>query len=245
MSKGGHTIAESLADVRAKVSRAAAGAGRKAEEVTVLAVTKEVSVEGIAEAFEADQRVFGENYVQEASAKISELHALGITPQFHLIGPLQRNKAGHAVALFELIHSVDRLSLAEEIAKRAAQSGKVQRALIQVNISGEKTKSGISPGELCAFFKQAVTHPSIRWEGLMCIGTYAELGSPNAAQRKEYELMASLRSQVEKEFGIWFPCLSMGMSNDYELAIECGATIVRVGTAIFGERKNTVQELLL
>jgi PLP dependent protein len=220
----------SLARVRERIAASCARAGRDPADVTLVAVTKTVPVERILEAEELGQRVFGENRVQEALGKIPEV---GPDARWHLVGHLQRNKARHAVGAFELIHSVDGVPLAVEIDRRAAAMGMVQRVLVQVNLSLEATKSGAEEGAVHALLESVLRLDHLDPRGLMTIPPAA---SDPEASRPWFSRLRSLRDEARERFGRDFPDLSMGMTDDFEVAIEEGATLVRVGRAIFGER---------
>jgi pyridoxal phosphate enzyme (YggS family) len=226
------TVAENLNAVGERIAKAAARVGRDPASITLVAVTKTMPVERIREAIEAGHRVFGENRVQEAQDKVQ---ALGRDVQWHLIGHLQRNKVRFVCDLFDLIHSVDSLPLAQEIDRRAAQRGVVMPILIQVNIGDETTKSGVALPDTLPLVQSvaALSHVTVR--GLMCIPPALE--DPEAVR----PYFAQLRALAEKIAQAHLPNvamteLSMGMSHDFEVAIEEGATLVRVGSAIFGPR---------
>lgn len=219
-------IFERIRDVLKRISHAALRAGRSPDEVTLVAVTKGVSVEAINEALEAGLRVFGENRVQETLKKQKELVSKNII--WHMIGHLQRNKARQAVGLFDLIHSVDSLALSEAINRYAAAIDKTQRILIEVKLSPEPSKTGISKEHLPELISEVSGMPNLRLEGLMTMPPY----SPEPEHSRPY--YRELRG-LAKEFGL--KELSMGMSGDFEVAIEEGATMVRVGSAIFGGRR--------
>jgi len=207
--------------------------GRSPEEVKLVAVTKTVDLERIQAAILSGVRVFGENYIQEAREKIS---AIAKPVEWHFIGHLQRNKAKYAVKLFDMIETVDNIKLAAELQKRAEKLSKVQPVLVQVNISGEETKSGISPTELPELLKFMTKSTSLEFKGLMTMPPYFE--DPENA-RPYFVRLRELRDEMKNRFpNLSFEELSMGMSGDFAVAIEEGATIVRVGTAIFGERKS-------
>ena len=227
------SIAANFDRVRLRIATACAEAGRAVSEVTLVAVSKTKPVEAIREAISVGQRVFGENYVQEAVAKGG---LLGGSWEPHLIGPLQRNKAKAAVGLFSLIHSVDRVELAVEIDKIAAARGIVQEVLIQVNVSGEASKAGIAPDLLLPLLDQLGELPGLRLRGLMCIGRFLPEGIQSAERRAEFGALRALRDRASAHLGSPLPHLSMGMSDDFALAIAEGATLVRVGSALFGER---------
>ena len=200
----------------------------------LLVVTKTVGASAIREAVDSGMRVFGENRVQEARKKIlsDEIRAMPEKLEWHLIGRLQKNKAKDAVQLFEVIHSVDSIELAEELDRQAEKFGKTQRVLIQVKLSEEETKSGVAEERLHELLGRIVQLKHLRLEGLMTIPPYQE----NVQGVLPYfRRLRELRDEAEKA-GFRLPELSMGMSHDYEAAIEEGATMVRIGTAIFGER---------
>lgn len=209
-------------------------AGRNPEEIQLVAVTKTVPPEKIIEAVQAGLRVFGENRIQEARQKIPEITEMyrGSNISWHMIGPLQRNKAKYAVRLFDLIHSVDSLELALEIDRCARNLGKIQDILIEIKLSHEETKHGIAPEQLPELLDKAFTLKNINIKGLMTMPPYSE----DPEQSRPY--FRRLRELLEeaRQNGFDIRELSMGMSGDFEVAIEEGATIVRIGRAIFGER---------
>ncbi|MBD3849204.1 YggS family pyridoxal phosphate-dependent enzyme [Bosea sp. SSUT16] len=213
-----------LEAIRASVARAARDFGRKPQSVTLIAVSKTKPAEQIAEVLEAGQRVFGENYVQEAKAKWPALKARFPDAELHMIGPLQSNKAREAVELFDAIHSLDRESLAKELAREIARAGRAPRLFVQVNTGEEPQKGGIAPGETDAFLARCRDVHGLAIEGLMCIPPEAEPPSPHFALLAKIAARNGLKG------------LSMGMSADYEAAIQLGATHVRIGSAIFGAR---------
>lgn len=213
-----------LAETKAAIARTARDFERKPDEVTLIAVSKTMPQEAILPALEAGQRVFGENYVQEAKAKWPALRERFPDVEIHMIGPLQSNKAREAVALFDAIHSLDRESLAKELSREIARSGKAPRLFVQVNTGEEPQKGGIAPGEVDAFLALCRDHHGLVIEGLMCIPPADEPPSPHFALLAKIAARNGLRG------------LSMGMSADYEAAIQLGATHVRVGSAIFGAR---------
>ena len=218
------TTTERLAAVRAAIARAARDVGRASAAVALVAVSKTIPAEGLLPALEAGQRLFGENYVQEAREKWPPLRERYPDVELHLVGPLQSNKAREAVALFDVIHSLDRLSLAAALAKECARSGRRPRFLVQVNTGGEAQKAGLAPSLLSAFLAECRDTHGLVIEGLMCIPPADE--PPSA----HFGLLAKLAD----ENGL--TTLSMGMSADFPAAIQLGATHVRVGTAIFGSR---------
>ena len=226
------TVADNLSAVKERIAKAAARVGRDPEGITLVAVTKTVPAERIREAIAAGHRVFGENRVQEAQGKVE---ALGRDVQWHLIGHLQRNKVKPACALFDLIHSVDSLPLAQDINARAARHGIVMPVLIQVHIGDEATKSGAAASETLALVRQVAGLSHVVIRGLMCVPPAVEIAEHARPSFIE------LRTLAEQIAAARIPTvsmaeLSMGMSHDFEVAIEEGATMVRVGSAIFGAR---------
>jgi len=227
-------LLEKASAVFKRMSHAAMRAGRRPEEVRLVAVTKTVGVEEIKQALDVGLRMFGENRVQEAKEKISNLKSeiSNAKIEWHMIGHLQSNKVRPAVQLFDLVHSVDSAGLAEEINKEAARIGKVQRVLIEVKLSEEATKSGISEPELSALIEKVAKLGNLKLEGLMTMPPFFD--EPERA-RPYFKRLRELRDALAEK-GFSLPELSMGMSGDFDVAIEEGATLVRVGTAIFGER---------
>ncbi|QFU14980.1 YggS family pyridoxal phosphate-dependent enzyme [Microvirga thermotolerans] len=215
---------EGLGQVRAGIARAAADYGRDPASVTLVAVSKTFPAEAVEPVLAAGQRVFGENYVQEAKAKWPALRERYPGVELHLIGPLQSNKAKEAVQLFDAIHTLDRPSLAEALAKEIARQGRAPRLLVQVNTGEEPQKGGVMPAEADAFIEACRTRWGLIVEGLMCIPPADEPPSPHFA----------LLRRIAARHGL--ATLSMGMSADYDAAIQMGATHVRVGSAIFGAR---------
>ena len=218
------SVADRLAAVKNRIAAAARAAGRDAAAVTLVAVSKTHDAAAVSAAIAAGQRVFGENRVQEAQGKYPALKAAHQDLVLHLIGPLQTNKVKDAVALFDVIESVDRPKLAEALAREMERTGRRPRCLIQVNTGEEPQKAGVLPAEADAFIKECRERLHLPVEGLMCIPPFDQEPSPHFALLRE---MARRHGLAE---------LSMGMSADYEIAIRLGATHVRVGTAIFGER---------
>jgi pyridoxal phosphate enzyme (YggS family) len=225
-------VAQNLALVNRRLADAAQRAGRDPAEVRLVAVSKKVAAARLSQAVAAGQRRFGENYVQEAKGKIA---ALGPGLSWHLIGSLQTNKAKEAVALFDLIHSVDRLKLAQALESAAARLGKVQAVLIQVSLAGEASKSGAAPEAVPELLKAMAGLPHLKVAGLMTMPPW--FADPEAA-RPFFRALRELRDRMRDLVGLPLPELSMGMSGDYEVAVAEGATLVRVGTAIFGARLN-------
>ncbi len=239
-------LIENASNIFKKISHAAMAAGRCPDEVRLIAVTKTVAAETLKEAIDAGLRIFGENRVQEARDKISVLK-FEVTPpapplikggtiggvEWHLIGHLQKNKAKYAVRLFDLIHTVDSVELAEEINRQAEKIGKIQRILVQVKLSGEEKKHGISEAELLQLLDKIKGLSHLRLEGLMTMPPHFE--EPELG-RKYFRRLREIKCNAEAK-GYSLPELSMGMSDDFQIAIEEGSTMVRIGAAIFGERK--------
>jgi len=212
------------------MERAARRVGRDPGEIKLVAVSKTVEPARIKEAIEAGVSILGENYVQEAQKKIEEI---GQPVSWHFIGHLQSNKSKYAVRLFDTIHSLDSISLAEELNRRAEQADRRVRVLIEVNLSGEETKFGTDEEKIWNLAKRILHLDRLSFEGLMTMPPYFD--SPEMS-RPYYVKLREVKERLVKE-GIPVTDLSMGMSNDFEIAIEEGATYVRVGTAIFGARK--------
>lgn len=227
-------IAEALKKVQTQIDHAAIRSGRNPADIKLVAVTKTVNVSEIIEAIQAGVSILGENRVQDARKKIEshELRVMGGKIEWHLIGNLQKNKARYSVELFDLIHSVDSVALAEEINSHARKIEKKQRVLVQVKLSDELTKHGISDNDLMYLLSKIQSMECLKLEGLMTMPPYFE--DPEKARPYFRRLKQLADKVVEKGFTL--NELSMGMSNDFEVAIEEGATLVRVGTAIFGER---------
>ncbi len=223
-----------LAQIRQSIASAARRAGRDPAEIELVAVSKTQPVEAIREAIRAGVTRFGENKVQEGRMKIE---ALG-RGRWNLIGHLQTNKAKDAVRLFDSIDSVDRLELAEELNRRAEPLGKIQNVLLQVNIARESTKFGCTPEEARALAEAINALPRLALGGLMTIAPY----SPEPEKsRPHFAALRELRDKIQGDTGLQLPTLSMGMSGDFEVAIEEGSTSLRLGTALFGERLKLKQ----
>jgi len=222
---------EILGEVRGKIAAACARAGRNPDDVEIVAVTKTHGAEVVDEAWRAGLGIVGENKVQEAAWKKP---ASVSGPQWHLIGHLQSNKVRAALELFDFIHSVDSAKLADRLNFVADELGLRPRILIEVNVSGEKSKSGMKPEEVRPTLRHiAEVCPRLTVEGLMTMAPFSE--DPEDA-RPYFRALRELRDACEQELGIGLPRLSMGMSGDYEVAVEEGATWVRLGTVLFGER---------
>jgi PLP dependent protein len=228
-------FAENLDSIRRRIAAACARAGRVENSVTLLAVSKTHPPETIRAAVDAGQLLFGENKIQEAKAKIPLCPGKA---RWLFIGHLQSNKVRDAVELFEMIQGVDSLAIAREISKRAEQAAKTMPILLEVNVAGEGSKFGYAPEKLLAELSELNALPRIEIHGLMAIPPYAAV--PEKA-RSYFQKLRELKLQCEQILGVSLPHLSMGMSGDFEVAIEEGATIVRVGTALFGERLSSVR----
>lgn len=228
-------LAARAAEVRDRVARAAARAGRDPSTITLVAVTKTVPAGVVRAAHALGFSVFGENRVQEAQAKIGELGREGM--RWELIGRLQSNKAARAVELFDRVQSVDSVRLTGMLDAQAAKRGSTLPVLLEVNIAGEESKSGFAPGELMEAARAVAALPHLRPEGLMTVAPLTERAEDvRPVFRRMRELRDALRGAVPLGPGGGWDALSMGMSDDFEVAIEEGATIIRLGRALFGER---------
>jgi len=226
-------VAAALERVRERIGAAAERAGRDPGDVTLVAVSKAHPVPLIREAIAAGQQDFGENRVQEAVAKYKEL---GTQVRWHFVGRLQRNKIRHLVGWVDLIHSLDRPELAAEIGSRMAVTGAIQEVLAEVNVSRDRGRGGVMPEDLTSLLKSVASVPGVQVTGLMAMAPI--VGSPEDA-RPYFRQVARLRDEAARDFPeLGIHHLSMGMSQDYEIAIEEGATLVRVGEAIFGHRSG-------
>ena len=223
-------IGQRLERVRSQIVEAAKKCGRSPEEVELVAISKTHDAEKVRAAMDAGQRVFGESRVQEARAKIPLLPS---NTRWHFVGRLQKNKIRHALPLFELFHSVDSFELARDMNRIAEEEGLHPRVLLEVNVAGEGSKIGFAPDSVRANMEKLLELPRLSIEGLM---TIPPLAAEAEASRKYFSALRDLRDQISKEFQVNLPQLSMGMSDDFGVAIEEGATLVRVGTAIFGQR---------
>ena len=225
-------VARHLDEVRQRIAKAAADASRDVSAVSLLAVSKTFPAEDVRAAFNAGQRAFGENYVQEAVAKIAELADLRSQIEWHFIGPLQSNKTKVVAENFDWVHSVDRLKIAERLSDQRGDNQAALNVCLQVNVSGEASKSGVTPDGTLALARAVAVLPRLRLRGLMAIPEPAStLDEQRAPHRQLREIMNTLRAE-----GLELDTLSMGMSADIEAAILEGATMVRIGTAIFGAR---------
>jgi PLP dependent protein len=219
-----HDAAVALANVRREIEAGCRKASRDPSSVTLVAISKTFAADAIEPVIAGGQRVFGENRVQEAKAKWPPLKARHSGLELHLVGPLQSNKAKEAVALFDCVHTVDRPAICEALAKEIARQGKGPRLLVQINTGAEPQKAGVLPEAADDFLRRCRTEYGLAIEGLMCIPPFEESPAPHFA----------LLAKIAARNGL--KLLSMGMSADFPLAIEFGATHVRVGTAIFGAR---------
>lgn len=225
------TIAENLREVEERIARAAERSGRRAGEIRLVAVSKTQPLEAIREALAAGAREIGENYVQEAEGKLPALAGEPVVR--HFIGHLQKNKAGKAAALFDLVQTVDSAELAQALGRRALGVGKVLDILIEVNISGEASKFGVAPERAVDLAAEVAVVPGIRLQGLMGIGP---LAPGEDAARNSFRRLASLFERLPPEHR---QVLSMGMTGDFETAIAEGSTMLRIGTGIFGARRSS------
>jgi len=226
-------IEERLAQVRGRIAAAARKAGRKPEDIELVAVTKTHPPEALQEALAAGQSLFGENRVQEARAKMPLVSSRA---RWHFIGHLQKNKVRQALPVFEMLHSIDSLDLARDVQRIADEDGQRPRVLLEVNVAGEGSKFGFKPAALESELETLIGEmPRLEVLGLMAIPPFAPTPEDS---RPYFAMLRNLRDKLQEKLRVGLPELSMGMSGDYEIAIEEGATLVRVGTAIFGERKG-------
>jgi PLP dependent protein len=223
-------IADNLEEVLSRITAAAQRSGRRAAEIQLIAVSKKQDAEKVRALFDAGQAIFGESRVQEARAKIPLLPS---AVRWQFIGHLQKNKIRHALPLFELFHSVDSVALARDMDRIAEEEGLRPRVLLEVNVAGEGSKIGFAPAALREQMEELLQLSRLEIGGVMTIPPLA----PTAEEsRRFFVMLRELRDELQHEFQVQLPELSMGMSSDYEVAIEEGATMVRVGTALFGGR---------
>jgi len=236
------TISDRLRLVKQRIAAAAKAAGRDPAAVSLLAVSKTWGLDAVREAAAAGQRAFGENYVQEGADKVEALRAMSLEElgpgepvlEWHFIGPLQSNKTRRVANAFDWVHSIDRLKIAERLADQRAADLAPLKVCIQVNVSAEESKSGVAPAQLSALAHAVAALPRLQLRGLMCI---PEPSADPAVLRARFALLRELQAALVAD-GLALDTLSMGMSQDIELAVAEGATIVRVGSAIFGERSR-------
>lgn len=219
-----------LADVRARIAAACEKAHRNVSDVEIIGVTKTFGPDAVRDAWESGIHIMGENRVQEAAAKIPECVS---GPEWHLIGHLQKNKIRPALELFTYFHSVDTIQLLEHIIRIVDETGAKPHILLEVNVSGESSKFGLKPDSVPEVIERALSANSITLEGFM---TMAPVVPDKELARPVFAKLRECRDMWEEEFGASFPRLSMGMSGDFEVAVEEGATWVRIGTALFGDR---------
>jgi PLP dependent protein len=230
------SITENLERVREQIAQAAGKTGRAVEDTELVAISKTHDAVKVREAIEAGQTLFGESRVQEARVKIPELPS---NLRWHFVGHLQKNKIRHALPLFELIHSVDSLGLAQDINRIAEEDGLHPRVLLEVNVAGEGSKFGFTPEKLREDLENLLALPRLSILGVMTIPPIADEAE---ASRKYFVELRELRDRLQTEFHVDLAQLSMGMTQDFAIAVEEGATLVRVGTAIFGERSRPKRE---
>jgi pyridoxal phosphate enzyme (YggS family) len=232
------TVASRLQAVKVRITRAARSVNRQPNEITLLVASKTHPAERVREAWLAGQTIFGENYLQEALAKMPVLADLPI--QWHFIGPIQSNKTKRITENFAWVHSVDRIKIADRLAKDRPESLPALQICLQVNVSGEDSKSGVAPEELAHLAAHVVRLPRLKLRGLMAV---PELTTATALQRSQFHMLWELFDRLKRD-GYELDTLSMGMSEDMDIAIAEGATMVRVGTAIFGPRRYPIPEEL-
>ncbi len=225
-------LATALTRVRENIARAAAKSGRRPEEVELVAISKTHPPEAVHAVADEGQALFGESRVQEARAKIPLLPG---RLRWHFIGHLQKNKIRAALPMFELFHSVDSLDTARQFQRIAEEDGVRPKVLLEINVAGESSKFGFSPAAVRPAVEELLTLDRLEIAGLMTMAPYAEEAEHS---RKYFQELRELRDELERDAGIGLPQLSMGMSGDYEVAVEEGATLVRVGSAIFGTRSG-------
>ncbi|MDQ5987713.1 MAG: Pyridoxal phosphate homeostasis protein [Syntrophus sp. SKADARSKE-3] len=226
------TIRDNIDAVRKRIEAAAVRSGRPVSAVRLMAVTKTVDDRRILEAVNAGVQILGENYVQEAKRKIEQM---GRIVEWHFIGHLQTNKAKYAARLFDMVHSIDRPEVAEELNKRCAIENRIMKILIEVNVSGEATKRGVDPDSVLPLIEIITPLSNLSIQGLMTMAPWSDKAED---ARPYFIALRKLRDSIREMniSGIAMAELSMGMSGDYEVAVEEGATILRIGSSIFGER---------
>jgi pyridoxal phosphate enzyme (YggS family) len=232
------TIASRLQAVHDRIATVAQSIGRQPGEITLLAASKTNPAERLREAYQAGQKIFGENYLQEALAKMQHLTDLPI--EWHFIGPIQSNKTRRIAENFSWVHSVDRIKIADRLSKDRSESLPPLQICLQVNVSGELSKSGVAPGDLGHLAAHVIRLPRLKLRGLMAV---PELTTATALQRSQFHMLWELFDRLKRD-GYALDTLSMGMSEDMDIAIAEGTTMVRVGTAIFGPRRYLIPEEL-
>ncbi|MGH7740483.1 MAG: YggS family pyridoxal phosphate-dependent enzyme [Candidatus Eiseniibacteriota bacterium] len=230
-------LRQRLERLRGRMADAARRAGRDPSGVRLIGASKTVAAEVLIEAVRCGLMDLGENRVQEAEAKIDRVLAAseGVRPRWHLIGPLQSNKAARAARQFDRVHSIDRPEIAHALARHAAAAGRRLPVLVEVNVSGESSKFGVAPTQLDALVREVAACRELTLDGLMTLGPRPQ---PGTDARPAFARLRELRDRAEQAAGVRLAELSMGMSGDFEAAIEEGSTMVRVGTALFGARSN-------
>ena len=227
-------IKTNFEQIKIRVHDAAIKYGRNPDEITIVAVTKTQTANIIKAGIDAGITVFGENYAQELKEKNDLLGGNAKKVQWHFIGHLQTNKVKFIIPFVNMIHSVDSHHLAEEISQQAQKNNRTIEVLLQVNTSGEESKSGCVPGNIYTFAKDVINIPNLDVKGLMTIGSFTD---DEIQIRKEFRMLRSIKDELNNNYGlIQFKHLSMGMTGDFEIAIEEGSTFIRIGTAIFGQR---------
>ena len=224
------SIAENYNKIIATINKIASSAGRDPEEIEIVTVSKTFPAQIVQEAIDSDIKLFGENRLQEAKSKIALLKG---EFTFHLVGHLQSNKSRDAVGLFDIIHSIDKLSTANKVNREAEKIQKVQKILVQVNTSGEDTKSGTVPEDALDLCREILKLNNLKLLGLMTIGPFTD---DKDKIRSSFVLLRKILDNINRSLDINLKELSMGMSNDYQIAVEEGATMIRIGSAIFGDR---------
>jgi PLP dependent protein len=232
------TVTSRLQAVRARIAKVAQSVGRQPDEITLLVASKTHPAERVREAWNAGQTIFGENYLQEVLAKMPALADLPI--EWHFIGPIQSNKTKRIAENFVWVHSVDRVKIADRLAKDRPETLPPLQICLQVNVSGEASKSGVAPEELANLAAHVIRLPRLKLRGLMAV---PELTTATALQRSQFHMLWELFDRLKRD-GYELDTLSMGMSEDMDIAIAEGATMVRVGTAIFGPRRYPIPEEL-
>ncbi len=229
-----YNIKENFDAIEAKKNATATAFSRNPSDIKVIAVSKTHPASVLLQAYEHGITIFGENYVQELIEKQKAFEEKGFQPEWHYIGHLQTNKVKYIAPFAAMIHSVDSIKLAKEVSKQADKAGRTIPILLQVNTSGEDSKSGASPAEIVDLAREVLALPNVKLLGLMTIGTFS---SDENTIRREFRMLKGCLNEINQALDTDLRELSMGMSHDFDIAIEEGSTFVRVGTAIFGERE--------